>query len=405
MTAPHWVPDMHEDNYDHDGARGPHRPGRVSNLRSGHQCEPCEQGDGRSGYVAQHMRYRGRQRPGHAPHQLGSGGPGRLRSVAFIPNQRQRHGWLWEPKSRRWLHVEVAGGREVAPGHVVAFRGVEVPAHVLPRGWPRMHVTPPNYHVHHVPPGLVPVGERGGHAIGAPATHVPGHYGWSPVLHKHVWIGAHADAAAVNPAALPPAAREAFRTMAEASKKRATAYAHAHTYWGASGARTSIIPGHWQWDKAKHEWEYIEPHADSTGRPGVVRYAIAHAPPAAFGRRPSYLPPRMFWPDSGGYMRDVGNRTPTGASISIMVPPHARYAAANGLLSAPVISTVLAAQQSATAQGAQAAVANLMAQGMTRAQAVAKHNAAVALYRNPDVQAAREQRAEQRKAAQDLGLS
>jgi hypothetical protein len=300
------------------------------------------------------MRSRGRGGPqhGHAlPHPSHA--------------HHQRHFWLYVPKTHRWVHLEPAGTRELSPGKIVRQIGKLIPEGVLPRGWPRMHVTPPNFLVHHGAPGLVPAGEsRGGrvHLVHAPSSHVPGHYGWSPVLHKHVWIGAHSKGPAVSPASLSPNARAAFSHMARLSKEHATQYAHAHTFWGASGARTSVIPGHWQWHKNTHEWCYIEPHTDSMGRPTTTTFPIAHAPPAAFGPRPSYLPALHFWPDASGFMRDAHQRLVSGAAQSITVPPHARYAAQNGLFDPQLAQTVLGLGQQSRravlqARGAQQAAA------------------------------------------------
>jgi len=322
--------------------RGSQTPGRGG-------CEPCES-DSRGDYVRNKMRSRGR------------GGiiVRDVRREMIGPEHGRRHAWIWAPKTRTWTHIEPLGTREISPGRVVRFIGKEIPSGLLPRGWPRMHITPPNFHLHHVPPGLVPMGERGIHVVHAPSAHVPGHYGWSPVLHRHVWIGAHAMGPSVSPANLPPGAREAFAHMAKQSKANAMAYAHSHTFWGASGARTAIIPGHWQWYKNKHEWCYVEPHVDKMGRPITQSFDIAHAPAAAFGRRPSYLPPLHFWPDENGSMRDAHGRVPSDASITITLPPHARYAQQHGLLSQPVINSVLQShQQQGPSQNAVLAASNI----------------------------------------------
>lgn len=313
--APGWIP-MGGNGSD---TRGAMRPGR-----GGGRCGPCDNDDRRLDYIHNHQRAHGR------------GGPrGYVSRSSSMPGSEhwRRHHWLWLPKTRHWTHIEPADGIEVAPGRLVKVIKRLVPAGMLPHGWPRMHFTPANFLLHHGPPPAVPMGERGGvRVIRAPSAHVPGHYGWSPVLHKHVWIGAHTKGPAVNPASLPPAAREAFDHQAKLSAQHATNYAHAHTFWGASGARTSVIPGHWQWSASKHEWCYIEPHTDSTGRPTTIAYDTAHAPPAAFGARPSYLPALFFWPDSRGFLRDAHMRQPTGAAISIPIPSHVAFAASHGLL-------------------------------------------------------------------------
>jgi hypothetical protein len=303
------------------------------------------------------MRSRGRGAPGAHGSQH--------RDVMPGPEHWRRHHWLWSPKSKRWMHLEPAGTREISPGKVMKFLGKLVPPGALPRGWPKMQITPPNFLLHHGAPGLVPVSSAHlGHAVHAPSAHVPGHYGWSPVLHKHVWIGAHTKGPTVAPSQLPPAARAAFAHAAKQSKERATRYAHAHTYWGASGARTSIIPGHWQWNKTKHEWCYIEPHTDTSGRPSTMTYPVSQAPPAAFGPRPRYLPALHFWPDAQGMMRDAHLAQPVGASVSVMVPPHARYAIANGLMDPPVVGSVLGSLGQGTANAyAQALVAQNNALG------------------------------------------
>ena len=329
--------------------QGARRPGRLP--KSGAPCHPCEGDDTRLGpghsrqdYVHSRMRSRGRApgaQHGHAlPH------PGH--------QHHQRHFWIWMPKAKRWAHLEPAGTREISPGRIVRAIGKLVPTGALPRGWPKMQITPPNFLVHHGAPGLVPMGERGLHLVHAPSAHVPGHYGWSPVLHKHVWIGAHTKGPAVAPSQLAPAAREAFAHMARQSKANATQYAHAHTFWGASGARTSIIPGHWQWNQQKHDWCYIEPHTDTSGRPATTTYAIAQAPPAAFGPRPSYLPALHFWPDTNGRMVDAHGRSVMGAAQTITMPPHARYAYQQGLLDPGLAKAVLgsgSAFQNALAAG------------------------------------------------------
>ncbi len=228
------------------------------------------------------------------------------------------HLWIWT--GREYLHAEPKGKRELAPGHVVSYVG-----HAAPGGLrDRWHVTPANPNVVHAPP--VPKRGMPSHALPAPSVHVAGHWGWSPVLKKHVWIQNH-DVLSVDPRQLPPQ----LRAPVMQAIKSSAGHTHAHTAWGVSGHRVWVIPGHWHFDKKARTWKYIERHVDAAGRPHDIAHAPAHAPSAAFGPRPAYVPPASFWPVKGQF-RNARNQRPSDAPASVPMPPHAVYADKQGLL-------------------------------------------------------------------------
>lgn len=270
---------------------------------------------------------------GHGPHQ-----------IHFLHPAANRHYYAWLPTSGQhregaWMHFEPMGGREVGPGRIVGFQGHEVPRHLIPSDWPRMHFTPPPGHLR-PPPPRPPMSIHHKPAIVAAPTHdVPGHWGWSKVLRRHVWIGAHQTSSEVNIKKLPPAQRAAAR---ELMKAHGSKWAQAHTVAGIGGARSALIPGHWQFDHKTRDWKYVEQHLDRR-----ISHAVHDAPPGAFGPRPHGLPFMHFWPTAAGEMHDGRNHVPSDAPTTIEIPAHARYAAAHGLLSPEHIRTVLGGAASA----------------------------------------------------------
>lgn len=324
--------------------------------KKGCNCAKCSaaSGDGRLGRRALHGAP---ERPGqlhrhahtkdhrHPGSRLGSG---QLTKTEQLPNRRGV-GHLWQWDGSRYLHLEPAGQREIAPGHRVPFTGGKSRL----KGW---HVTPPNLHVVHAPPPAPQGGlRRRQHVTPGVSVQRAGHYGWSPELGKHVWIDTHENLS-LDPSQLPPALRGPVTKAIKAT----LGHTHAHTAWGVTGHRTWVIPGHWQWDKKTKTWEYVERHVDQAGAPHNVRYPAAHAPSAAFGPRPHYLPPKHFWPHGGQFTNQHGQR-PADAAPSVTLPPHARYAQQNGLLdpmaTAPSVSSSKAA---ARLQNAALALHNAM---------------------------------------------
>lgn len=264
------------------------------------------------------MRHVIRRHPRHADHYLAPGQHRRaVRRVVRhggggvgVPHTGR--GWSWDPSTRRWHHHVVHHS-----GHWV--RGV------------------PNYHVHHVPPPPPPAyAQHVRHLVPAPSVHHAGHWGWSPTLHRYAWIGAHATVGAINPMRFPPAQRAAINA---AMKSQAHAV-HAHTVWGATGARELFIPGHWEWSHVNKCWTYAEPHADQLGRPTTTRYPAHLAPVAAYGRRPAHIAPQEFWPREDGVFANALGQTPNNAGLRVAPPAYVHHARQNGLLSADHINQV-----------------------------------------------------------------
>lgn len=228
---------------------------------------------------------------------------------------RPRHYWLWTDQG--YLHLEPSGQMEIGPGHLVKHVGRPAPGS-LGRRW---HVTPHRPNVVHAPPppkpGMRPI-------VPGVSTHVAGHYSWSPVLKRHVWVKSH-DNLSLHPSQLPPGLRGPIMQAIKSS----LGHTHAHTAWGVTGHRVWVIPGHWE--HLRSGWTYVERHVDSQGKPRRVLHTPAQAPSAAFGPRPAYLPPLEFWPH-GGQFRDAHNRVPSNAPSTVTMPPHAHFAAANGLI-------------------------------------------------------------------------
>jgi len=286
----------------------------------------CRGRDDRLGRLAHHGSPRAPGRPEH--HGYGPGGIstalvgpsyGGIRASVLPPpthDKPGRHLWIWT--GQKYLHLEPRGQREIAPGKLVKYDGGRAPGGLSGR-W---HVTPPSLHVVHPPP---PPRSRRAQVVPGISTHVAGHYHWSPVLKRHVWITSH-DNLSLDPKTLPAAIRGPVMQAIKSS----LGHTHAHTAWGVSGHRVWVIPGHWEHTKAGG-WKYVERHVDTQGRPHRVEHAPAQAPSAAFGPRPAYLSPLEFWPH-GGQFRDARNRTPSNAPSTVTMPPHAHYAQQNGLL-------------------------------------------------------------------------
>jgi hypothetical protein len=64
-----------------------------------------------------------------------------------------------------------------------------------------------------------------------------------------------------------------------------------------------------------------------------------------------------FWPDANGTMRDAHQRIVSGATQTILMPPHVRYAQANGLLD-PATSAAVLGTASQLSQGTASAYAH-----------------------------------------------
>lgn len=300
-----------------------HHQGRKHGRKQ-HGALPCDchQPDTRIGRHAKHGAPRKPgQRDDHRMHHRMSSIQTQLHDARHAlqlgPSGKPKHHWLWTGK--RYLHLEPAGQREVAPGHVVPFKGKTL-------GRTGLHVTPapPHGHLLHAPPP-----PRGKHAQLIPAHHVTraGHYGWSPVLHRYAWIDTHKNLS-LDPSQLPPKLRHAVTSAIKSS----LGHTHAHVAWGVTGHRVYVIPGHWHWNKHNKTWTYVERHTDQTGKVQTHVYPQSKAPSAAFGARPAHAPPLHFWPDPTGTMRDGRNRVPADATTRVTVPPHAHYAKQNGLL-------------------------------------------------------------------------
>lgn len=220
--------------------------------------------------------------------------------------------WVWNPTSHRWEH------------HIYDHR---VKRHVR---------ATPNYRVHHVPPPAPPGhAAHRPHLVGAPSVHHAGHWGWSPVLGKYAWIGPHNTKGAIDTSTMPPAQAGAINHLLKTMNGRHT---HAETVWGVTGARELFIPGHWQ--HVHGVWKYVEPHADQLGRPSMQSFEQAHAPAAAYGRRPPHIAQAEFWPEPTGLMKNAYGQYPHGAPVRVMVPAHANFARQAGLLSADHIQQV-----------------------------------------------------------------
>jgi hypothetical protein len=225
-----------------------------------------------------------------------------------------KRAWRWNPARRGWDHFVKSA-----------------------RGWLK---AAPDYRQHHIPPPAPPPSAaHHPHLVRAVSSHVPGHWGWSPVLHKYAWIGGHQDVGAIHPSNYPPAEAKALNQAMRSQLK----HTHAHVVWGVNGARSLYIPGHWTWSKAKSAWTYVEPHADQLGHPSTVAYDQIHAPSAAFGIRPPHVAPLEFWPDTSGYLRNAAGQLPHGFPARVQAPSHAVFAQAQGLLSANHIARTTAA--------------------------------------------------------------
>jgi hypothetical protein len=263
-------------------------------------------------------------------HGPGRKGPHKLHVKAVKPSPHRRHFHVWIPGAHAWAHVEPLGSREIGPGQLTHHIGPEVPRQLMPRGWPRMHITqaPPHLHpppppppgMHRLRPKMVP---------GQPVSK-PGHWGWSAALQKHVWIGGHQNIGGIDLSTIPEPKRSRMRELMQSHGAK---WAHGHTVAGVSGARSVLIPGHWAHNRSTKDWTYIEPHVDRTGNPtsGHVRYRVQDAPPAAFGHRPPHVPPLHFWPDENGVMRNARGQTPSDGPTTVTLPAHAVFARQHGI--------------------------------------------------------------------------